>query len=66
MRAPGFYWLRSKRNRAGPNPFVAYWDGDDWQFIGSLYIVSDDELDDDGEMVMDRYIVVGRVAEPSF
>lgn len=68
-REPGFYWLRHLEQRRGPNPTAAYWDGESWSFIGSLYLVGEDEYDDpeasDRQLIMARYEIGERITEPS-
>lgn len=65
MRDPGFYWLtRRDTGRRGPDPTIARWDGDAWTFIGALWLIAEDELDEDGERVMDRYVIGDRIPEP--
>lgn len=42
-RGPGFYWMRRPQESSAPNPFVAYWNGQSWEFVGSLYMLDDDD-----------------------
>jgi hypothetical protein len=66
MRPAGFYWLRRLESGSGPNPTVAFWsEHQDWQFIGSDFIVREDEDDDYGERVMKRYEVLGPALPPT-
>lgn len=65
-REPGFYWLHRRRTATthGPNPTIAYWSGEEWQFIGSLSMVGNDEPDDWGVVFSECFDVLGLVGEP--
>jgi hypothetical protein len=44
VSAPGFYWILGRGDEA---PTVALFENGDWQFIGSLTIVSPREVDEE-------------------
>ncbi|HLY90851.1 MAG TPA: hypothetical protein VKQ27_17850 [Acetobacteraceae bacterium] len=61
-RAVGYYWMR---NLERPSVFVARWDGSHWTFIGSVFLIEDDQEDEYGERIMARYEVLDRIDEPA-
>jgi len=46
VRPEGYYWLRkiSPEADGDGSPFIAQWEGGTWNFIGSLYMLDDEEL----------------------
>jgi len=62
----GFYWLKLKeRNRTvrRPDPTVAWFDGDSWNFPGTDFIF--DPTDEEDREVLDRHVIIGRAEPPT-
>jgi hypothetical protein len=58
-RPEGFYWLRDKlRPTRHPNPTCAYWNGHDWEFVGTDMTWAEDEEDLDGRFFHERFAVL--------
>lgn len=69
-RAPGFYWLKDRRDppglrrgRAAPDPTIGYWDGERWNLPGADFTFADDDVDEfNGVRFRDRFAVLAPVA----
>ncbi|MEP2103055.1 MAG: hypothetical protein ABJP02_05080 [Parasphingorhabdus sp.] len=55
VKEKGHYWLKDENGDLD----VSFWDGNDWSFIGSLYI-----LEPDDEM-LSKYSVISFIEKPN-
>ncbi|AJA07466.1 hypothetical protein SKP52_02675 [Sphingopyxis fribergensis] len=63
-REPGYYWIRERETNRPPSP--AEWDGTYWYFMGSTYMIRDDDMEEDcgteePQPLMSRYEIGERI-----